>query len=60
MSELESQLSSRLPPDAWVVACRSPVPCSTPIQTIGEGIDAVWMCTMPLLRKGSASTGAVE
>lgn len=43
MERLENKLASELPSTAKVVACRFPFPTWVPEQTVGEGIDTVWV-----------------
>lgn len=43
MERLELKLASELPNSAKVVACRFPFPTWVPEQTVGEGIDTVWV-----------------
>ena len=43
MSQLQLKLSEELKPSGEIVVCRFPLPDSHPHETIGEGIDAVWL-----------------
>lgn len=43
MERLELKLASELSSSAKVVACRFPFPTWVPEQTVGEGIDTVWV-----------------
>ncbi|XP_053739413.1 ATP synthase subunit C lysine N-methyltransferase [Synchiropus splendidus] len=43
MEQLEVKLTDELPSSAKVVACRFPFPTWVPEQTVGEGIDTVWV-----------------
>eukprot|EP00095_Tigriopus_kingsejongensis_P004388 maker-scaffold1394_size43558-snap-gene-0.8 protein:Tk04388 transcript:maker-scaffold1394_size43558-snap-gene-0.8-mRNA-1 annotation:"protein fam173b" len=43
MPQLEGKLAQELAPNASVVACRFPFPNWLPKDTIGEGIDTVWI-----------------
>ncbi|XP_033838078.1 ATP synthase subunit C lysine N-methyltransferase [Periophthalmus magnuspinnatus] len=43
MERLEHKLAEELPSTAKVVACRFPFPTWLPEQTVGEGIDTVWV-----------------
>ncbi|XP_054276169.1 ATP synthase subunit C lysine N-methyltransferase-like [Macrosteles quadrilineatus] len=43
MAELEQKMNEEVSKDAHVVACRFPLPNRTPDQTIGSGVDTVWL-----------------
>ena len=43
MPQLEKKLSYELQTGSAVVACRFPFPNWVPDETIGEGIDSVWL-----------------
>lgn len=43
LEKLEIKLTNELPNSAKVVACRFPFPTWIPEQTVGEGIDTVWV-----------------
>ena len=43
MEGLEEKLSKELKEDAHVIACRFPMPSWSPVKTIEEGIDTVWL-----------------
>ncbi|XP_046399774.1 ATP synthase subunit C lysine N-methyltransferase isoform X2 [Ischnura elegans] len=43
MPELEEKLKKELADDAFVAACRFPLPNWTPSSIIGSGIDTVWL-----------------
>jgi len=42
MPALHSKLMREMTVDSSVIACRFPLPC-TPSQTVGEGLDTVWL-----------------
>ncbi|EEC14740.1 conserved hypothetical protein, partial [Ixodes scapularis] len=46
MPALEQKLADELSSDAWVVACRFPLPSLKPDFTQGTGIDTVWVYRM--------------
>jgi hypothetical protein len=43
MPELERKLDSEVPPGTLVVACRFAFPTWKATDTVGEGIDTVWL-----------------
>ncbi|UYV69477.1 FAM173B [Cordylochernes scorpioides] len=47
MGVLKDKLEKELAPQTQVIACRFPVPSWSPIDTIGTGIDTVWLYRIP-------------
>ncbi|GFR90257.1 protein FAM173B [Elysia marginata] len=47
MPPLETKLSQELKPNTHVVACRFPLPSWSPVTTLGEGVDTVWLYAIP-------------
>ena len=45
MSELRDKLQREVNENASVVACRFPMPKWTPLKSVEEGIDSVWLYT---------------
>lgn len=43
MEPLENKLEKEMMPGSNVVACRFPLPNLTPVLTLGEGVDTVWL-----------------
>ena len=43
MPQLEKKLDTELQTGSAIVACRFPFPTWIPDETIGEGIDSVWL-----------------
>lgn len=43
MDRLETKFENETNNDVRIVACRFPLPNWEPIETIGEGIDTVWL-----------------
>ncbi|PRD20192.1 UNVERIFIED_CONTAM: hypothetical protein NCL1_55273 [Trichonephila clavipes] len=43
MPQLEEKLSQELKDDAYVIACRFPLPNWNELSAVGTGIDTVWM-----------------
>lgn len=43
MNDLERKIRAECRDGCVVVACRFPLPNSTPLRTIGTGIDTVWL-----------------
>jgi len=54
MSALHSKLVREMTADCSVIACRFPLPCE-PSQTIGEGLDTVWLYKHSDVMRYSAS-----
>ncbi|RUS78348.1 hypothetical protein EGW08_013899 [Elysia chlorotica] len=47
MPPLEVKLGQELKPGTNIVACRFPLPSWSPVTTLGEGVDTVWLYTIP-------------
>lgn len=60
MERLELKLASELPSSAKVVACRFPFPTWIPEQTVGEGIDTVWIYDAKTFKYQERTTATVE
>ncbi|KAG5877950.1 hypothetical protein JTB14_001180 [Gonioctena quinquepunctata] len=43
MDNLEKKFLSECKPECCIIACRFPLPNRTPIKTIGQGVDTVWV-----------------
>jgi len=54
MSALHRKLVHEMASDSSVIACRFPLPCE-PSQTIGEGLDTVWLYRHSDIMRYSAS-----
>ncbi|XP_015112761.1 protein N-lysine methyltransferase FAM173B [Diachasma alloeum] len=47
MEEIERKFIAELKNDSAIIACRFPLPNLKPIQTIGQGVDTVWIYERP-------------
>lgn len=43
MEDIEQKFNTELQKDSVIIACRFPLPNISPIATIGEGVDTVWL-----------------
>ena len=55
MNQLQQKLAEEMSTDARVIACRFPFESCTPTETVGDGLDSVWLYTRSDIRQSTAS-----